>query len=215
MKKIIITSLFLLILSQISSPVLAEEASSSTTQNLKERIEKIVGEKKDQIQGVISELSENKRGFIGQVSRVTEETITLTTNKGTEIISLDEDVSIRKANKTIKISEIAVDDWVIVTGIIENDAFQAEKIIVSTTSLSPAPQVVIIANVSQVSKTSLEVNPYNEESKETFIIDKNTIIEDSSGQEQEISDLEEEIKVLVVATENAKGKLLKRIRILN
>ena len=107
MKKILFSILTLLVL-VIVKPAMAQEATTSgspspaeTTQELKERIQRIVEEKSDQIKGVIDQISQQKRGFIGQVERVTEESLTITNTKGTEIIPFDENVSLLKSNQEI------------------------------------------------------------------------------------------------------------------
>lgn len=188
---------------------------SATTQNLRERIEKIVDEKRDQIKGVLDEFDQKKRGTLGSVTRVSEESITVKTRKATEIIPLPSDVIIEKSGKSIKTGDIAVGDWVVVMGIIDNDTFVPKRILVSSTSLRPATPVVSLGTISTVEKTQLKITPRSGEDAFTIITSTKTNYQDINGAKINRTDLKQDMQALVIGVESsANEKTARLIRVL-
>jgi hypothetical protein len=222
MKKqlILITSLCLLYWVSFSSAIVtkAQEATSSgsptpaeTTVQLKERIQRIVEENSDQIKGVIDQLSYQKRGFIGRVERVTQESLTLENRKGTQIISIDEKVTLLKSNQEISIDDVAVDDWLVVMGVIEDDTFSPKRILVSSTSLRPKNHFVIIGTITDQSNG--ELNLLSRQSEElSFDINKKTQYQDQDGETGSSKEFIKDLQVLVVGYEDDSGKNATTIR---
>jgi hypothetical protein len=199
-----------------ASPTPAASADPvQTTQNLRERIEKIVEEKRDQIEGVLDELSGKKRGFIGEVQRVTAETITLKTNKGTQILSITDSLAITKAGKTIKVEEIAVGDWAIAIGTTVDDTFEPERLVISSTSLWPPKPVITLGAIEKYSKTSVTVTPRSGASPQTFVIKTTTEYQDMNGDAIKITQLPVEQAVLVVGVSAQTGDEARVIRLLS
>jgi hypothetical protein len=197
-----------------ASPVISSPSPEQTTQKLKERIERVVEEKREQIKGVLAELSDKKRGFIGEIQRVSEESITLKTRKATHIIAVADTLSITKQGKTIKTSDIAVGDWAIAIGSLEDDEFKPERLLISSTSLLPAPKVVALGTVSDINKTKLTViTRLNSETKE-FLITKTTKYQDLNGTTIKATEVTSDLQVLVVGQISDKGTELKVVRVL-
>jgi hypothetical protein len=186
-------------------------SSSETTQKLRERIEKIVEEKKDQIQGAIEDLSQQKRGFIGEVQRVTEETITVKNHKGTQIISVNEDMVILKAGKSIDVESIAVGDWLVVIGTIEDDVLVAKRILVSGETLRPRTHTVALGSV--VERTAKELTVLTRKGETvTFTIATTTEYQDQDGEKAKATEFVEDMQVLVVGYETDGGKTATKVR---
>jgi len=218
MRKLIL-SLFLLTLSlAMPHAVQAQDASASgspspaeTTQELKERIQRIVEEKSEQIKGVIDQLSQNKRGFIGQVERVTEESLTLTNSKGTEIIPFDDQVTLLKANREISIDDVAVDDWLVVMGLIVDDAFSPKRILVSSTSLRPKNHLIALGTI--VEQSSKEITILSRQNEEmSFDVSSKTQYQDRDGESARRGEFIQDQQVLVVGDEDDGGKNASIIR---
>lgn len=218
MKKFII-SLFLLTLSlAIPRAAQAQDASTSgspnpaeTTQELKERIQRIVEEKSEQIKGVIDQLSQSKRGFIGQVERVTEESLTLTNSKGTEIIPFDDQVTLLKANREISIDDVAVDDWLVVMGLIIDDTFSPKRILVSSTSLRPKNHLIALGTI--IEQSSKEITILSRQNEEmSFNISTKTKYQDQDGKSALRSEFIQDQQVLVIGDEDDDGKNASIIR---
>jgi len=194
---------------QTTSPAPAE-----TTQKLKDRIEKIVEEKKDQIMGALDDLSSKKRGFIGEVQRVSAESITIKTNKETQIISLTQGATVTKSGKTLPIEDIAVGDWVIVISKLQNDELVPERILVSSGTLRPTPQVVTIGSVVDLDRITLTITTKQNGEEKEFIITKNTEYQDANGDRIKSTAVTSDLQALVVAEEAKAGNELKVVRIL-
>lgn len=171
---------------------------TQTTQRLKERIEKIVDEKRDQIEGALDELGHKRKGFIGEIQRVSAETITLKTNKGTQIIPLSDQVSITKAGKDLAVDGIVVGDWAIIIGLNQDDQFQPERMLVSSATLRPKPQFVAVGTISAISRNSLKLQPRSGDNPVDINLVRQTQYQDAEGNSLVIGDLEKELQVLVV-----------------
>lgn len=176
--------------------------SSATTEKLRERIEKIVDEKRDQIRGVIDEFAEQRRGTIGQVTRLSEESITITTKKTTEIIPVDDTVTLLKDGSEIEIDEVAVDDWLVVMGVIIDDAFQPVRILVSSDSLRPDTPIVELGTITTIERGEFTISPRDQSDEFTIEITSSTEYQDIEGTEIELTDITEEMQALIVGFEN-------------
>ncbi|MBT3250066.1 MAG: hypothetical protein HN846_02995 [Candidatus Pacebacteria bacterium] len=217
MKKILFSILTLLVL-VIVKPAMAQEATTSgspspaeTTQELKERIQRIVEEKSDQIKGVIDQISQQKRGFIGQVERVTEESLTITNTKGTEIIPFDENVSLLKSNQEISIDDVAVGDWLVVMGLIIDDAFTPKRILVSSVSIRPKNHLVAMGTI--IDQSSKEITILSRQNEElVFKTGTKTKYQDRSGETAFKNDFTEDIQVLIIGDEDDESKNASIIR---
>jgi hypothetical protein len=210
-KRILLTTLSLLFL-VLAKPAIAQEATASgspspaeTTQELKERIQRIVEEKSEQIKGVIDQISQQKRGFIGQVERVTEESLTISNSKGTEIIPFDEQVSLLKSNQEISIDDVAVGDWLVVMGLIVDDTFSPKRILVSSVSIRPKNHLVAMGTI--IDQSSKEITILSRQNEEiSFKISSKTKYQDQSGEAALKNDFIEDIQVLIIGDEDDDGK---------
>lgn len=195
-----------------------------TTQNLRERIERIVEEKRDQIKGVLSEISITQRGVIGEVQRVTEESITIRTHKGTEIIPITNTaytVELVKANKSIKPTEIAVGDWLLALGVIEEDNFQPIRIAITSSSLRPRTRSITIGSIANLEKTELTIESRSATGSVTYTTNKDTKYQDLSGASITAVDIEESMQAIVAGyviepsgSSNTTQRVAKLVRVL-
>jgi hypothetical protein len=177
-----------------------EDDLSITTRNLRERIERIVEEKRDQIKGVISDLDSQRRATIGEILRVTDDTLSIKTKSGTEIIPLSNtrySISILKDGETTALEEIAVGNWLLALGLIEDGSFQPIRLIVSEDSLRPRTRSVDIGTVAKISRSSIEIEPRNSESTVTYTINSKTEFYDLLGETIELQDIEESVQVII------------------
>lgn len=186
-------------------------ASPETNQKLRERIEKIVDEKKDQVKGTIDDLSLKKRGFIGEVQRVTQEAITVKSRKGTQIVPITSEVALVKAGKAINISAVAVGDWVVVIGTITGDTFTPRRIIVAGQSLRPRDHLVALGTVEQINTKEITVLTRQGE-QITLTINTKTKYQDSDGDKADAKKFSKDMQVLVVGYNDADNKFATTIR---
>lgn len=217
MNKYLLMIFTILLMGSISSPIQAKAqdstSSGQTTESLKKRIEKLVEEKREQIKGVLSDINIQKRGFIGEVQRVSEDTVTVKTNKGTHIIAL-EGVALLKSGKSIRVEEIAVGDWVVVLGFIENDNFQAKRILVSSTSLRPPPQVVEIGTITAMDNNSITIETRKDQEIITISTSKTTEYLDLQGEAIKRLVIKPEMQALIIGLDDKGKKNAVKVRIL-
>lgn len=193
-----------------------EATSQPATQSLKERIQRVVQQNQDKIKGVIDTMGRRPRGFIGEISRVTEEAISVTTPKGTEIVAVNSGLPILKAGKLIKSTDIVVGDWATVIGYAENDSFMPRKVILSATPIIPGGITVVIGSIQEVTGNTLTIQPRSVGSSPAdYTVTKNSTIQDLTGSDIKQAAIKEQIQALIVASEDAKGvKTIKTIRLL-
>ena len=196
-----------------SSMAFAQEASpgADTTKKLRERIERVVDEKRDQVQGTVDDLSNKRRGFVGEVQRVTEGAITVKNHKGTQILPIGEETTLVKAGKTIGIDTVAVGDWAIVIGVIEDDAFSARRIIVSSESLRPRTHAVALGSITNRTTKELTILSRNGETL-TFMVNTKTSYQDRDGEKAKADQFIKDMQVLVVGYEGTEGKVATTVR---
>jgi hypothetical protein len=178
----------------------SEEDISVTTRNLRERIERIVEEKRDQIKGVLTEIDSKRRATIGEILRVTEDTLSIRSQTGTEIIPISNTrypLAILKNGEPINYDEIAVGNWLLAFGVIEDDSFQPIRLLVSEDSLRPRTRSVSIGTITKIARTSIEIEPRSGESPVTYTISTNTEFQDLSGETISLKDIEEKMQAIV------------------
>jgi hypothetical protein len=186
--------------------------SAESTQNLKDRIEKIVEEKTEKIKGTVDDLSKQKQGFIGEIQRVSEEAISINNSKGTKIITLTESITITKKNKQIAVENLAIGDWLIVMGYVEDDSFQAKKLIVSSISLMPKTHIVSLGTIASIKKNEVQIKDRSNADTLTLEINTKTKFEDYNGEEAKLSDFSDDLQCLVIGFEDEDDKVATTIR---
>ena len=188
-----------LVLLSSALPTFAQEATTSaeTTQELKKRIEKVVSEKKDQVKGVLDTLGVQKTGFIGEVTRVTQDSITVEYEARTNILPIDESISLIKDRRPTKVDDVAVGNWALVVGTGERNDFSAEQIFIFANSLKPRPQVVMLGSVEELTTRNLTITPRNEETSRQFTITSKTELQNQDGSEVTLKNFDTNVQVLV------------------
>jgi len=187
--------------SDSSSPSASPE---ETTMELKKRIEKVVEEKREQIKGAISNLLSDKHGFIGEVSRLSQEAITVKVGGDSKIIPITEGLVIIQKGKKISAEQIEVGNWVTVIGNGSADKFNPEYILVSTESLRPQDKVVTLGSITKVSKTTITLKQRGSTEEREFQILKSSKFENVDGTAIKPADFEEDLSALVIAVKNDK-----------
>lgn len=178
----------------------SEESFSDTTKNLRERIERIVDERREQIKGALSEIDTQRRGVIGEVQRVTEDSLTIRSQAGTEIIPLTNTrypVSILNDGDSITFDEIAVGSWLLALGTIEEDTFQPIRLLISEDSLRPRTRSVSIGTITELGRTSIEIEQRSGDGTVSYTTNRSTRYEDLNGETITSADLDETMQAVV------------------
>ncbi len=184
----------------------AESVDDLATENVKKRV---IENAAAQIRGAIDSIVIGKKAVIGEVIRVTGETITIKNNNGQSIIPISKDTKLVRGNSEIKIDDIAVGSWATVMGAPEKEiSFQPSYVLVSTTSLLPKQQLIVLGSIKEITRNSIIVQPRNNENEVEISIVAATDFQDSSGQEIRLADFEEDMAVLLTgfAAETENGK---------
>lgn len=217
------TLLFLLALLFIFNPTLAfaqtepvsTNSAEQTTKNLKTRIEKVVQEKREQIKGVIEKIYQTKRGFIGIVERISEDNITIRNSSGVQILAISDQATILKNNREINLDDIAIENWVVVMGIQEQDSFQVRRLLVSEDSLRPNEFFVSLGSVIETKTNSITINPRNQDEQIEYDLNSKTAYQDNTGEEIKLKQINEESQVLIVGYKTEDGNTATSIRSLS
>jgi len=158
-------------------------------------------------------MSKEKKGFIGTVTRVTEDTITIKNSKGTNILPF-ENTLLFKAKKKITPDKIAVEDWALVMGWIEDDSFVPKKIIISSDTLRPKSHIVMIGTIEDIGRTEIAFKSRSSETTDAFKINKNTRYQDNMGEEAEKTDFTESSQALLIGYEDKDNSIVTVLRAL-
>jgi hypothetical protein len=175
-----------------------EETTNETTNSLRERIEQIVEQQKENVQSALGEITDPRRGFVGQVVRVSEETVTLESRGATRIIALDETVALMEDDAVIEPNDIEIDNWAVVLGLAEKDAFVPKKINFLSKSPLPDPHVVHLGAIKDIKTGSLDFQPRSQEKIMTVDLTRQTEYQDSEGGETLLSNFVKDDQVLLI-----------------
>ena len=213
-KKLAFSFLFTVLLVSSSKTVLAQSASDSAeasssaqtqiNQELKKRMEKALSEA-GTVAGALTTLLSERTSFVGEVTRVSQEAITVKQFSGNTIIPLTDTVELLKAGKKVSADDIEVGGWVSVLGTRDGNQVDPEFVLVSATSLKPKDKLVVLASLSEITRTEIKFVPRSSQdgTEQTVKIDKNSTFESSDGSEAVRTDFEKDYSVLIVAQKNA------------
>lgn len=196
-----------------TQPDSASETSSPTTESLRERIEKIVEEQKDKVQSVLQEFSNERRAFIGQVTRVSETTLTVQSRDVTRIVPL-EGVTLMRGNTTLTPQAVEVDSWALVLGVAQGDSFIPKKVMLSPTSLRPDTHVAYLGSIASIKARSLDFQPRGQETILTVTLNNTTQYQNDQGETVRLADFIEDDQVLLVGYQENETIIVTTIRAL-
>ncbi|MBU0975062.1 hypothetical protein KKD03_05180 [Patescibacteria group bacterium] len=197
-KKLLV--LIILGLSVVFAPVFlvfaVEETNEATnsSESLKDIMKNADLEK---VNGAINNLLNKKMAMIGEVTRITDESITITNTSGIKILALNNNSKIIKSSKEIAVEKIEVENWVMVLGKIEDDEFTPHFIYVSTKTLRPKTQEVMIGTIASISAFEVKISTRSGDEEKILKLSKDTNYQDSDGEEASASNFSKDINVLV------------------
>ena len=177
--------------------------AGTVNNNLKKVIDKVVEENKAVVDAKIQALKNPRRGQVGEVKSIREGMITINSLRGTQIIPTDKDVVLIKNNKIISADGISVGDWITVLGIFKDDAFKAEKIIVSNKSLTTSKPEILLGTIEKASNSELKLKNRKTNDDLTWMVTKTTLWQDSQGNKAAISNFGESQQVFAVGIKSA------------
>lgn len=181
-------------------------SGSDSTQKLKERIDKVLGNNLQEAEKITTN-GGSKRAIVGKITRFANNTFTLENNRGTQTITVDEDVDIVKESGKMKSGDISVGDWVAIMGYQNKDTFLPRRIAVSAKQLTSGKlemKLVALESIKKPAKgsknklsTLMLVPRIGGENIELLANDRLTIL-DSNDTKLELKDIETEMQFLLV-----------------
>lgn len=178
-----------------------ELAINETTAKLRERLQKILGDQDD-----TSDNTPEKAAYIGEVTRISDEAITLKTLVGTQIIPLDSSIILLKRTQRILISDVTVGNWVIVIGNREkNRSIRPEILMVQSTNLKPREHLATIGVVSETKGSTISLIPRGKTEPLMFSVTTNSKLIDAGGEKITLKTLPKDVTVVAVGFATDKG----------
>jgi hypothetical protein len=190
---------FTLTLSSIQAQVTPDDTNASDeseVQKIQDRLKKGVEEAK--VKGVSTDDAQ-KRGFIGTVKRVSEEALTIDSRKGTQIITVNDDVTVLQDDKAFPVKNIEIDSQVVVMGYQQGEDFSARRILVLKKPLQTVKRTVWVGSITKIDKLSITLTTRSSEEK-IFSLAAKPVVEDNSGAVLKIADVEKDQDVLLLTT---------------
>lgn len=164
------------------------------------------------------------KAYLGIVTDITDSTIQIKTNDGEikQISTSAEDTAVVNTtgitNKTIKLTDIAIGDYLVAMGYINsNSVLNAQRILLANAVTEPTVRA-LYAKVTTKSKANLTVVPVGGDKEETVTPDKNTSYSNFSGNETKkssLSEVEQDNLLIYTTTEDSKNVVVRTIFIID
>lgn len=168
----------------------------TVTQNIKDRIEKILDEKTESAKQQL-----RKRAYVGRVERVNTEFVTIKTLNGEQTIRLLPETTMILSFprlQTMQLQEMEIGGFVVVMGYVnQDDVLEARRILVAATPLFPPAKKVIIGTVSVVTPTKLTVVTRTQQ-EQVLTLSRSTVYEDTDGETTKRTDVKVQHTVLII-----------------
>lgn len=176
------------------------ELDEQVRESMLERVRNVTS--REQVQGALYDLLSQKGGYMGEITRISEEAITLSTSTGSVIVPLQEGVSILEDDAIIAVDSIEVGSWATVLGNRVDEQIEPEFVVVSEETLQPPTQRIVVGSIFEISRTALTITARDGGSETTFTIDSDSVFEDQDGEAATWQDFDADYAVLVVAIED-------------
>ncbi len=171
--------------------------AKQTIEEIKKRIEK----NRSKVQGTIDDLLQKRRGFIGEVLRVTGESITVENADGTTIIALSQGVTVTKDDEAIQVDDIAVGNWAIVMGSVQDDvSIEPQFVEIYEETLQPEPKTVELGTITNINASEITLTSRSTGEKLVIELSTSTEYQNADGTEISRTDFEEDMNCLITGT---------------
>lgn len=193
----------------------------SVSKAINDRINKQLSQEQEKkLNTMLDSINQLRRAIFGQVDRITDDSLTISTAEGTTIVPLPEEVVVKQAGKTIKSTDIAVDSWVLVIGSntnTENTETMAptltpQTITVYTTNPRPKTPMVSLGIIQDLSTSSLTMSDRASDQAVKYTLQKTTIYQDADGTKTTQTKFEKDLTVLIVGVKDDKGSVATIVR---
>jgi hypothetical protein len=160
------------------------EASSSAVDDLRDKVKEIVREKIEETQ------KGQKAAFFGEISKITEEALTLKTTQGEKQLKIATDTAfIGKGNKKITLDDLKADSFAIAMGFLEdNNLLQTKRLVISEKTQT-SDREMAFGKITDISSEEEILTIKNEKKNMIYTVeinDKTTINKKVDGKIQKI-----------------------------
>ena len=185
----------------------ASNSADPIQENIKQRIQKTVEENTARIKGLTT--GSNRRAIWGSIKRISEESMSLETARGTQIIALSQNVPLFQNAKAITIKDVEIDNEAIIYGTQDGEDFAATKVDVLKTSILPTEKTISVGNIQSITKTTITILPRGKDEKEIYEFQKKSEYQQLNGEEITLADLEEGLDVIIISSPDTATKSIK------
>lgn len=201
--------LLILVSAIIIKPIFSAQAQTEKEASEESRIlniKKVIQDKKVELGQNNQQTNHRKQAYLAQVKRVSAETLTVLNEQLSIVIPVCEELEIIKAEKTIALDQIEVDDWVVVYSILEEDAPKVVKIIVTDKDFSQTERKIMLGAIVEIYSSNLLFDSRTGETDLSFLLNKDTQYLDVNGDEITFNDFYPELQCLIVAKNRTDGQ---------
>lgn len=135
--------------------IVRSEKDATVSANIKERIEKVLGEN--------VQLDRNTKAIIGRVTRINVEFLAIETVTGEAQTAVMQEGQVTvvnlSTNRSAQLTDVEIGAAVTVLGYSQDNAFEAKRILISPASIIPPPRAVVMGIIETVSASSLTILP--------------------------------------------------------
>ncbi len=199
---------------KVNFPLQAQDNPTPTETD--EKIKGIRDTVKEKVKEQIDEIKKDTRkAFVGTVSKVADQSLSLDTQSGPQVIKTDDETEIvNEDRKEIGLEDIKLEDNVIALGYLDEDGLLEAKRVVLTPEPEEDKREIAAGIVTDISKESLLITLKNENKVKTYtiLVNSKTDVkqkEDSQINESEFKEIAEGDFLIAVGTpEEDNGKII-------
>lgn len=180
------------------------EATSTSTEAIKELILKKVAEQSDSATN-LDNLNSWRRAVLGEVEKITDDSISITTKSGIFVIATNSDLSFKKNDKKIEAKNVEIGNWILVVGTTKVSekkqadlltSLQPQIIYVYDKSPKPEEPFVEVGTIKSIGYSSITL--LSRKSKDEITVNvKQAKYQDSTGETIKLNNLEKDMAILV------------------
>jgi len=197
---------FLLIRPMFSAQAQEDEQTEASEESTILNIKKVIQDKQVELGQGFQETQEIKQAYLAQVKRVSAETLTVINNDVNIVISLTEELEIIKDDEKIDLDQIAVDDWVIVYSIMEENTATVKRLVLTDKDFTQTERQIMLGTITELYSSNLLFDSRAGESNLNFLLDSETQYFDISGDEISVRNFYPELQCLIVAKSKNNGQ---------
>jgi len=180
----------------------AEASEESTILNIK----KVIQDKQVELGQGGQGAQETRQAYLAQVKRVSAETLTVLSNDTNIVIPICENLEIIKDEKEIKLDQIAVDDWMLIYSILEENTPVVKRLVLTNKNFTQTERKIMLGSITELYSSNILFDSRCGESNLNFLLNSETQYFDINGDEISLKNLYPELQCLIVAKSKNNGQ---------